>query len=200
MQKSQLYNMLHYVILILKNCQKVVKVSHVKIINSYSILMGILLPFFIMCSGGDLVAQALDAEKCSHFSTDPDDRSGPPILFYADLWDGPQRLPTESPGTGRAEFILDRETLKLSWRVTFRDLTTDPVGLHIHGPVPAEGDAPAIFNLASEYPVSPVEGEKILSLGEVAYLVQHLLFVNLHTEKYPQGELRGPVKKIAPQC
>lgn len=145
-------------------------------------------------------ATQTEDQPCGHFSTDPDDRSGPPLHFFADIWDGPQRAPTESPGVGRAEFVLERDTLKLSWRVDFKDLTSQPVGLHVHGPVPAEGTAPAMFDLAPNTFSSPVEGERTISLGEAVYLVQNLTYINLHTTKYPEGELRGPVRKIAPRC
>ncbi len=141
-----------------------------------------------------------DGLSCGYFSTDPNDRSGPPIHFYADLSDDAEHLPTDSPGVGRADFVLERDTLKLSWTVRFKDLTSQTTGLHIHGPVPAEGLAPPIFDLAPERFTSPVEGEKILSQGEVAYFVQHLVYVNLHTTRYPEGELRGPVRKIPPKC
>lgn len=141
-----------------------------------------------------------DKQSCAYFSTDPDDRGGPPIHFSAELWDGPQRLPTESPGTGRADFVLERDTLKLSWRVTFQDLTSQPVGLHVHGPVPAEGTAPVMFDLTMGAFASPVEGEKVLTIGEVTNLVQNLSYVNLHTTRYPEGELRGPVRKQRPAC
>ena len=158
------------------------------------------LTFLIAMPFSAAVAQSADASSCGHFSTDPDDRSGPPIRFHADISDGPQRAPTESPGVGRVDFVLERDTLKLSWAVNFRDLTSAPVGLHVHGPVPAEGDAPAIFDLATDPIRSPLSGEKILTLGEVAFFVQHLVFVNLHTEKYPAGELRGSVRKTRPNC
>ena len=138
--------------------------------------------------------------SCAHFSPDPDDRSGPAIHFSADLSDDPQRAPTDSPGVGHADFVLERETLTLSWRVTFRDLTSPPVALQMHGPVPAEGEAPPLFELAPAGFASPVEGERTLSLGEVAYLVQHLLYVNLTTTRYPVGEIRGPVRKLRPKC
>lgn len=147
-----------------------------------------------------VVAQSDDASSCGYFTTDPDDRAGPPIHFYADMWDGPQRAPTESPGVGRVDFVLERDTLKLSWTATFKDLTSEPIGMHVHGPVPAEGDAPAIFDLATDPIRSPLKGEKILSLGEVAFFVQHLVFVNLHTTKYPAGELRGSIRKLPPKC
>jgi len=148
-------------------------------------------------------AQSSRAKKdnsCLYFSSDPNDRGGPHIHFSADMSDAPQRKPTFSPGVGRADFKLDRDTLKLYWTVTYADLTADPVGLHLHGPVPAEGAAPIMFDLAAHAFRSPVKGEKILSEGQVAYLVQNLVYINLHTSKYPEGELRGPVRRIRPEC
>ncbi len=157
----------------------------------------------LLLGGGLADAQPSASDEdvsCLYFSNDPNDRNGPPIHFHADMSDAPQRLPTYSPGVGRAEFKLERDTLKLSWTVTYKDLTTEPVGLHLHGPVPAEGTAPVMFDLTSDSFRSPVEGEKILTEGEVAYLVQSLTYINLHTTQYPEGELRGPVRRIRPQC
>ncbi len=159
-----------------------------------------LLALFILgFASAGAVAKNVDT-SCYQFSPDPNDQSGPPIHFVADLSDAPQREPTYSPGWGRAEFVLERESLTLSWTVTFKDLTSEPIGLHMHGPVPAEGTAPAIFDLTSENFDSPVKGQKVLSQGELASLVQNLLYVNLHTTEYPKGELRGPVQKLRPKC
>ena len=164
-----------------------------------------------LCAPNTLMAVALlfagsssaapgDDLSCAHFSSDPEDRSGPPIKFSADLSAAAQRAPTVSPGTGRADFVLQRDTLKFAWRVTFEGLTSQPIGLDIHGPVPAEGVAPVLFAVAQERFSSPVEGERTLSLGEVAYLVQNLLYINLRTGKYPEGEVRGRLRKLRPQC
>ena len=138
--------------------------------------------------------------SCAHFSSDPDDRSGPPIHFRATLSADGQRAPTASTGVGRADFVLERDTLKLSWSVSFDNLTSPPVALRIHGPVPAEGEAPALFDVAPEGFRSPVKGERTLSVGEVTYLVHNSLYINLLTTKYPDGEIRGRVRKLRPKC
>lgn len=164
-----------------------------------------------LCASYALIAVALmvagqtsadpgDDLSCAYFSLDPNDRSGPPIRFSADLSDHGQRAPTDSPGVGHADFVLERDSLKLSWRISFQNLTSQPVALQIHGPVPAEGEAPALFDAAPAGLTSPVEGERTLSLGEVAHLVQNLLYVNLLTTNFPQGEIRGLVRKLRPTC
>ncbi len=154
----------------------------------------------VLLFSGQAGAEPGEDLSCAFFSPDPDDRSGPPIRFHADLSAHGQRAPTDSPGVGRADFVLERDTFKFSWRVSFEALTSEPLALQIHGPVPAEGEAPALFDMVPQRFSSPVEGERILSLGEVAYLVQNLLYVNLRTTKYPEGEIRGLVKKLRPKC
>lgn len=141
-----------------------------------------------------------DEKSCTYFAREFDDRSGPPIHFYANLSDDEQSAPTVSPGTGRAEFVLERDTLTLSWRVSYTNLTTAPIALHIHGPKAPAVDAPILFDATPKSFGSPVEGERILSLGEATNLIQHLLYLNLQTSKYPEGELRGRIKKVRPNC
>lgn len=145
-------------------------------------------------------AQVPDDLSCLTFSTNPDDRSGPPITFSAELWDGPQRAPTKSPGTGQAQFTLERDTLRLTWAITFKDLTSAPVSLQAHGPTPFEGIAPAIFSLAPNGFTQPVRGERVLSVSEATFFLQNAVYVNLTTARYPLGEIRGTAKKLRPKC
>lgn len=152
---------------------------------------------------GSLITPTSKAQSdgaCGYFSKMPDDRTGPPIKFHADLSDESQSKPTESPGVGRAEFLLERDTLKLSWRISYQDLTSTPVGLHIHGPKAPAVDAPMLFDITPQNFKSPVVGERTLTLGEATNLIQHLLYVNLYTSKYLDGELRGPIRKVRPNC
>lgn len=148
----------------------------------------------------DALGQVPEDLSCAFFPVDPNDRSGPPIEFRAELWDGPQRAPTDSDGKGEAKFTLERDTLRLTWTVTFNGLTSAPTALHAHGPVPAEGVAPVMFSLAPDGFNQPIKGERIISLGEAAFLVQNAVYVNLHTVRYPEGEIRGTLRKQRPQC
>jgi hypothetical protein len=139
--------------------------------------------------------------SCAYFSPNPDDRAGPPIRFIADLSADEESAVTESPGLGRVDFVLDRRTLKLTWKVTFRNLTTPPTGLHVHGPQTPGGEAGILFDLAPPRGVRDgVSGAKLLDDGLLGYLLQDRLYVNLQTRKYPGGELRGPVRKARPDC
>lgn len=139
--------------------------------------------------------------SCAFFSPNPEDRSGPLLRFFADLSAGEQSASTDSPGAGRVDFTLDRKTLRLEWTIRFRKLTSAPIGLHVHGPQTPGTEAGMLFDLM---PASAVRdgarGAKILDDGLLGYLVQDRLYVNLHTRRYPAGELRGHVRKARPDC
>ena len=139
--------------------------------------------------------------SCAYFSPNPDDQSGPPIRFFAELSAAETSAVTLSPGLGRVDFVLDRKTLRLSWKVSFRKLTTAPTGLHVHGPQTPGGEAGILFELAPPRGLRDrISGGKILDAGLLGYLVQDRLYVSLQTRKYPAGELRGPIRKARPDC
>ena len=159
----------------------------------------------VVATGGDIVRAESPRPRpdmsCAWFSPNPDDRAGPPIRFFADLSADEASAVTRSLGAGRVEFVLDRRTLRLTWKVTFRKLTTPPTGLHVHGPQTPGGEAGILFELAPPRGLRDgVSGERILDAGLLGYLVQDRLYVNLQTRRYPAGELRGPVRKARPDC
>ncbi len=96
----------------------------------------------------------------------PDVTEGPPIAYSAVLSADEESAVTESPGTGRVDFELDRKTLKLSWKGTFVK--------------------------------SPFSGSVVLTDSQVEYLVTGRFYVNVHTVKYPAGELRGMINRVPP--
>ncbi|MBM3514602.1 MAG: CHRD domain-containing protein [Alphaproteobacteria bacterium] len=139
--------------------------------------------------------------SCAYFSPDPKDTKGPPIQFFAMINADEESAVTESPGSGLAEFVLDRATLKFDWKVTFKDLTSAPVGLHVHGPQTPGGEAGILFDLAPKDQIkSGLTGSMTLNDGQLIYLINDRMYVNLHTTKYPAGELRGSIRKQRPKC
>ena len=139
------------------------------------------------------------AETAAHKRTYPDPSlNGPPIRFFAGMSADEESSFTESPGTGRAEFVLDRDTMKLSWKITFKDLTTTPIAARVHGPQTPGGEAGALFDLAPNGVKSPLEGSHILTDGELRYLLTDRLYLNITTAKYKQGEIRGQIQRMRP--
>jgi hypothetical protein len=127
-----------------------------------------------------------------------DDEDGPPIHFYADLSADEQSAVTDSPALGRAEFILERATLRFSWVVTYSDLTSAPTAAGLHGPQTPGGNAGLLVDIAESGLGSPIKGSTIITDGELDYMLTGKVYVNLRTVKYDLGELRGQIMRKRP--
>jgi hypothetical protein len=126
------------------------------------------------------------------------DAGAPPIHFYADLSADEQSAVTDSPALGRAEFILERATLRFSWVVTYSDLTSAPTAAGLHGPRTPGGNAGLLVDIAESGLGSPIKGSTIISDGELDYLWTGKVYVNLRTVKFDLGELRGQIMRKRP--
>ena len=123
---------------------------------------------------------------------------GPPIHFQAKLSADEESATVTSPGSGRAEFTLDRDTMRFSWHVTYKDLTSAPTLAAVHGPQRPGTDAVVLFEMGTKGKAKPpVDGSVVLGDAQLQYLLSGRLYVNIHTAKYPNGELRGQIERIA---
>ena len=117
------------------------------------------------------------------------------IIFAANLTPDDQSTPTESPGTGYAEVRLERATLKITWKVTYRGLTSKPIAAGLYGPENVGANAGQVVNLAARGLASPIQGSEVLSDGVFQYLITGRVYVNIHTTRYQDGELRGQLRR-----
>jgi hypothetical protein len=123
-----------------------------------------------------------------------------PIGFYADLSAAEQAETTESPGVGRADFLLDRDTVRLSWTVTYSKLTSAATGAHIHGPQRVGTNAGIQIDLAPNGLAPPLKGSAVLTDAQLEYLLSGRMYVNIHSRQYPKGELRGQIQRVPPKA
>lgn len=111
----------------------------------------------------------------------------------------------DSDGTGTVTLTLDPQTLTLTAEGTFEGLSSAPLPIgegpeatpvHIHE-APAGENGPIAFPLTLESGDEPtsgtISGEATLTEEQVATLLSEGFYVNLHTETYPGGELRGQI-------
>lgn len=117
------------------------------------------------------------------------------IFYSAVLNDEDQSTPTYSPGRGVAEFRLERATLKLSWKITYQGLTSEPVEAGLYGPENVGANAGQVVDLAPRGFSNPLVGSTIISDGVLGYLTTGRIYVNIHTRRYPAGELRGQLRR-----
>ena len=112
--------------------------------------------------------------------------------FEAKL-DGASESPaTTSKGTGKAELKYDDASKKLTYTITYKGLSGDPVAAHFHGP--ADAGANAGVELPITVGPSPIKGEATLDDAKAADLSAGKWYVNIHTKENPMGEIRGQVE------
>ncbi len=130
------------------------------------------------------VAEAEDAEETA------------PIKFGTDLSADDETSPTESPGKGRADFVLERETLKFSWVITYSGLTSPVTAVRVHGPQLIGTNAGVLIDVGAKGVASPLQGSTTLNDGLLQFLLSGRMYVNIFTTKYKDGELRGQLKRL----
>ena len=113
--------------------------------------------------------------------------------FKSDLSGKNESPPNDSPATGTAAANYDTATKVLTWHVEYSGLTGPAIGAHIHGP--ASSGANAGIMLPFPKPESPIDGSATLTEAQEKSLVDGGLYVNIHTEAHPGGELRGQLVK-----
>jgi hypothetical protein len=116
------------------------------------------------------------------------------LAYQADLKGASEVPPNDSKGTGTVVAAYDTATKKLTWTVTYQDLTGPATAAHFHGPAgPGVNAGPQITlegNLAS-----PIKGEATLTDAQAAELAKGSWYLNVHTAAHPPGEIRGQLVK-----
>jgi Cu/Zn superoxide dismutase len=109
------------------------------------------------------------------------------MKFTADLTAGAEVPPTESAATGTAEVTVDTEAKTVSWVVTVEGLTGDATAAHIHGPAAMDENAGPAIDMSDAI----MEGSADITDEQIGELGDGKYYVNVHTEEYPDGEIRG---------
>lgn len=108
-------------------------------------------------------------------------------VYVAEL-NGNNEVPANnSPATGSAVLVFTgSNTANLS--MSFTGLTSPQTAAHIHGPGEIGVNAPAIIPL----PNGQISNHSITFTDEqLAQIDIGMLYINIHTEQYPEGEIRG---------
>lgn len=116
------------------------------------------------------------------------------VSYKADLTGAAETPANASKGQGtvRGEFDTGKRTL--AWTVTYSDLSGPVTAAHFHGPAKEGAKAPPVIPLKGEM-TSPIKGSATLTEKQAAELEGGLLYFNLHTAKFPDGEVRGQLVK-----
>jgi hypothetical protein len=104
----------------------------------------------------------------------------------------------ESNASGMAFLTFSPKERELCYTVTFSGLVSAqreaPMGAHVHGPAtPGANNHNHVAELPSG---SPVNGCTVLEKAHVKWLKSNALYLQIHTEMYPAGELRGQIVRV----
>lgn len=115
-------------------------------------------------------------------------------LQFAAAIDGAQAA-TPSTGSGTGAFTLNDAETSLSINVSFGGLVSPQTAAHIHGPGAPGVSAGVRFG----FPLgSPVVTAWAITAADVTSLKNGLLYVNVHSQLYPGGEIRGQILTAVP--
>ena len=116
-------------------------------------------------------------------------------IFEANMTAGQEVPPAVSSASGAAEVQFNENTNKLTWKVTFTGLTGPANAGHIHGPAPTGQNAGVVIPFTGDMNAQPVTGETTITPAQYADLAAGLYYVNIHTARFPGGEIRGQLRR-----
>ncbi len=116
-------------------------------------------------------------------------------IFEASLSGSQEVPPADTTATGAAEIQFNENTNKLTWKVTYNGLTGPASAGHIHGPAAMGQNAGVAIPFSGNLNAQPVMGETTITPAQYADLAAGLYYVNIHSARFPGGEIRGQLRK-----
>lgn len=113
------------------------------------------------------------------------------VKYKADLQAKSEVPPVDSNGSGTADITVDTEAKKVSWKVDVSGLSGDGTAAHFHGPAKEGENAPPVVDISGNWK----EGSADLTDDQRKQLEDGMWYLNVHTAKFPDGEVRGQVVK-----
>ena len=112
------------------------------------------------------------------------------VAFTTQLRGANQVPPAATGATGQVDAVLNKETNLLRWQLTYGGLSGPATAGHYHGPAMVGANAGVSLPFASPM-TSPMAGQATLTAAQVADLMAGRWYANIHTAKFPGGEIRG---------
>ena len=96
---------------------------------------------------------------------------------------------TTTPGGGVTAWLNPKTSL-VPYTIKWTGLSGKVTAIHFHGPAGTGQEAGVLAPVAGPY-VSPLRGSVLLSSEQAHALMAGQVYVNLHTDAYPNGEARA---------
>ncbi|HEY6229846.1 MAG TPA: PQQ-dependent sugar dehydrogenase [Pyrinomonadaceae bacterium] len=121
-------------------------------------------------------------------------KSKPQTTFYANLNGAQQVPPTNSTATGTATVVLSPDETSATVSLNFAGLSSTQTAAHIHSPAAVGQNAGVLFGLPegqlSDVKINP-------TAAQVQDLKNGLWYINVHSNNFPNGEIRGQFQTSA---
>lgn len=116
------------------------------------------------------------------------------VKYKADLSGTEEVPPTETAGAGTSDISYDTDSKMLTWTITYEGLSGEATAAHFHGPAAVGANADPVVPIDGAL-TSPIAGEATLTDAQAAELDGGMWYFNVHTAKFPDGEIRGQIVK-----
>ena len=110
------------------------------------------------------------------------------LTFKTDMLGSTGVPATDSAGKGTAELVVDTDTKKVTWTMTVQGLSGDATAAHAHGPASATESAPPVIDMSGDM---MMKGSADITEAQWTDMKAGKYYVNVHTAKFPKGEIRG---------
>ena len=103
-----------------------------------------------------------------------------------------------SAGRGVCQIVLNTAQTQITVSCTYSNLTSNLVSGHIHGPASPGTNAGVLFGFTQATGGTSgtfTSGPFTLTAAQLASLRDKQLYVNLHSQQFPGGEIRGQIKQ-----
>lgn len=128
-----------------------------------------------------------------------DNGDAQPIQLTANLTADQQSMDVTSDATGNATMTLNADQTELSYIITASGLTGASTVSHFHN-APAGQDGDVVFDIGNAGNVLTDGGGSYAASGtwpitseQVTELLAGNIYINIHTDMFPAGEIRGQV-------
>ncbi len=103
--------------------------------------------------------------------------------------------PASTDGSGMVEVTFNKETNLLTWKVGYSGLSGPARAGHFHGPATAAQNVGVVLGFTGSIE-SPFTGQATVTAAQAADILAGKWYVNIHTAKYPGGEIRAQVLPV----
>lgn len=112
------------------------------------------------------------------------------LAFTTQLRGANEVPPVASGASGQVDAVLNKDTNLLRWQLNYAGLSGPATAGHFHGPAPVGANAGVALPFSGPI-TSPMSGQATLTPAQVADLLAGKWYANIHTAKFPGGEIRG---------